>query len=153
VIAERCLLIFKPDLVANRHHVASALIRVVSYAPDLIFITLQRLTITRTQAERLYEVHVGQSYHERNVEFMTSGSSVAMVLDGDDACSRLRILSGPTDPFEARRRANESLRAQFGTMLPRNAVHASENARDAEREIGIFFPQSKPLDYRDVPWK
>ena len=148
-MTERCLLIFKPDLVANANNVASALIRVVSHAPDLHLLVLQRLTMTPAQAERLYEAHVGQPYHARNVAFVTSGPSVAMVLEGEGACKRMRELAGPTDPQKVKWGMTTAapLRAIYGTELPRNAVHASENSRDAEREIGIFFPTSLRPEY------
>lgn len=154
---ERCLLIFKPDLVASVHNVASALVRVISHTPDLHLLVLQRLTMTPAQAERLYEAHAGQPYHARNIEFVTSGPSIAMVLEGEGTCRRMRELVGVTDPQVARRFGRlttpvtslfaNTLRAQFGTELPRNAVHASENSRDAEREIGIFFPVSLQPEY------
>ena len=144
---ERCLLILKPDLVANANNVASALIRVISHAPDLHLLVLQRLTMTPAQAERLYEAHVGQPYHARNIAFVTSGPSIAMVFEGEEACKRMRKLAGPTDPRSNLGALQNSLRWQFGTELPRNAIHASENGRDAEREIGIFFPVSLQPEY------
>lgn len=145
---ERTLLIIKPDVASTPEAVKAILIRVI--AVDLLPIALQRSTMTTAQAERLYEAHVGQPYYARNVEFMTSGPSVQVVLEREEACPLLRYLIGPTDPKDRQGVLDKfGLRAQFGTDLPRNAVHASANTRDAEREIGIFFPTTLRPEYKN----
>lgn len=127
------LCVFKPDLSA-RHDVAHALIRIL--AIDLVPIQLKRITMTFAQAMRLYAAHEGQSYYRRNIDFVTSGPCVAMVLQGPHAVDRLRDIVGATDPKTAQ---PGTLRAMFGTVLPCNAVHASATEADVNDEIRIFF--------------
>jgi len=133
-MTERTLCIFKPDLAAKPSNVANALIRLLGLG--LVPSHLERLTLTQTQAQALYVAHVGQPYHQRNLEFMTSGPCVVMVLEGEFAVDRLRMTIGPTDPQKA---DPYHLRSVFGSELPRNAFHASATAREAESEIRIFF--------------
>lgn len=87
-------------------------------------------------AQSLYAEHRGAAHYGRNITFMTSGPSVAILLQGNEAVGMLRDLIGPTDPKKAH---PTTIRGMFGTELPRNAIHASANATAAEREIAIFF--------------
>lgn len=130
----RTLCIFKPDLTYRSLDTAQALIRIL--AIELVPIRLQRMTLSTTQAMRLYAAHEGKSYYRNNIEFMTSDPSIVMVLEGRLAPERLRELVGSTDPAMAK---PGTLRNTFGSGLPYNAVHASEDVLAAEEEIRIFF--------------
>ncbi len=131
---ERTLCIFKPDLVANSTHVASALVRLISIG--LLPVRLDRVVMTMAQAMRLYAGHDGQPYHRANLEFVASGPCMPMVLEGERAVDRLREIVGSTDPLRAQA---GTLRRMFGTTLPRNAVHATATAAEVIEEIRIFF--------------
>lgn len=133
---ERTLCIFKPDLAANLHNTTQALMRVLEL--KLVPVELRRLTMTVQHATVLYDEHVGQPHFWPNVEFVTSAPSYLMVLEGESACARLRELLGATDPAKAR---PGTLRALYGSKLPRNAAHGSATPADAEREIALFFLQ------------
>ncbi len=134
----RTLCIFKPELTTDRKDIAHALLRLL--AIDLIPVELNCMTLTPAQVMRLYAAHEGQPYHRRNIEFMTSGPCMVMVLDGERAVERLREIVGSTDPKLAQ---PGTLRAMFGTELPRNAVHASASEAEAADEIRIFFSEEK----------
>lgn len=139
---ERTLCILKPDVAMTP--AAQALLLAI-IAADMMPIELQRTPLTQSEAMRLYAAHTGQSYFKRNVDFMTSGLSIVIVLEGEDVIQRLRDRIGPTDPVKARSMWGGSRafswRALYGTELPRNAIHASGSAEEAEREIAIFFPE------------
>jgi nucleoside-diphosphate kinase len=130
----RTLCIFKPDLAASRVNVAQTLVRLISI--DLLPIRMQRETLSTPQALRLYAAHFGKPYNRRNIEFMTSGPSVVMVLEGERAVERLREIVGATDPKKAQA---GTLRALFGSGLPQNAVHATATVAEVDDEIQIFF--------------
>ncbi len=134
----RTLCIFKPDLAASRKDVAHALLRLL--AVDLVPSALLLMDVTFAQAARLYAAHEGQPYYRRNIDFMISGASVVMVLDGERAVERLREIVGSTDPKKAQ---PGTLRAMFGTEMPKNAVHASASDKEAADEIRIFFNEEK----------
>ena len=46
---------------------------------------------------------------------------------------------GPTSPIVARSDAPESIRAKFGNEGTQNAVHGSDSAASATRELNFFL--------------
>lgn len=99
--------------------------------------------LTREEAERFYDVHRGQYFFEALIDFMTSGLSVAVLLEAADALSRLREYVGATDPGEA---APGTLRASYGETQRKNAVHASDSAERAAAESAIYFGGGSTAD-------
>jgi nucleoside-diphosphate kinase len=71
------------------------------------------------------------------MEFMASGPSVALVVEGERVIEGIRALAGPTDPISA---APGSIRGDFGTIVRENLIHASDSEESAIRELKIFFP-------------
>ena len=97
--------------------------------------------------ERLATLHWWQEHQDKTfftalLDHMTSGDSMALVLGRQDGVQHWRNLIGPTKVSEARRTASRSLRAKFGDPANdmRNAVHGSDSAGSAEREIELLFP-------------
>ena len=100
-----------------------------------------RLTrLSRSQAERFYEVHRGRSFYDELVAFMSSGPCFPMVLEKPDAVAAFRASIGATDPAEA---APGTIRKLYAESKGRNAVHGSDSDANAEREIGFFFSESE----------
>ena len=128
------LCIFKPDLADSRINSGQAMLRLL--AVDLLPINLVLTRMTMTQAKTLYKEHEGQPYYGKNIEHVTSGLCMVMIIDAELAVERLRDLIGATDPTKAR---PGTLRAIYGKGLPNNAVHGSATEEDAIREINIFF--------------
>jgi len=94
--------------------------------------------LTREEAARFYDVHVGKGFFETLMEYVTSGPTVGVTLDteGEDAVASLRAFIGATDPAKAE---EGTIRARFGKSLTANAVHASDSAERVEYESGIYF--------------
>lgn len=65
---------------------------------------------------------------------------MAMVYWGDDAISKVRDISGKTNPEEAE---PTTIRGAYGrittTGVYENVIHASANEEEAEREIKLWF--------------
>nr|XP_023415848.1 thioredoxin domain-containing protein 6 isoform X4 [Cavia porcellus] len=84
------------------------------------------------------------------VHHMCSGPSHLLILtraeDTEEVITAWRDLMGPSDPNVARREQPESLRAQYGTEMPFNAVHGSQDREDADRELALLFPSFKFSD-------
>ena len=93
--------------------------------------------LSRAQAEEFYSIHRGKDFFPGLVEFITSGPLVAVRVEGDDVLHRVREFIGVTDPGKA---APGSIRADFGTSVRTNAVHASNPEEDVRRELELFFP-------------
>ncbi|KAJ3107121.1 Thioredoxin domain-containing protein 3 [Phlyctochytrium planicorne] len=77
---------------------------------------------------------------EEAVKFLTSGTSICLVLKGEDVIAAWKEMIGPADPIEAKTTAPMSIRAVYGSDSIRNAVHGSDNIDLAVREIHHIFP-------------
>jgi nucleoside-diphosphate kinase len=131
----RTLVLIKPDAV-GRHQVGEILGRLEAAGFALTGLVMRRLN--RAEAEEFYAIHRGKEFFSGLVDFITSGPLVAVRLEGEDVCRRVREFIGVTDPGKAK---PGSIRADFGTSVRMNAVHASNPEEDVLRELGFFFPE------------
>jgi nucleoside-diphosphate kinase len=99
-------------------------------------IGLKMIFMNKIEAEGFYAVHRGKPFFENLTVFMSSGPSVVMVLEGEEAISKTRELMGATDPKQAK---EGTLRRQFATNIEKNIVHGSDGPETAAFEIGYFF--------------
>jgi len=101
---------------------------------------LKMLHLTRGEAQRFYEVHMGRPFYDDLVEFMISGPIVVAVLEKENAVEEYRKLIGSTDPDEAQ---DGTIRKMYAESLRANAVHGSDSDVNAELEATFFFPSSE----------
>lgn len=134
-MSQRTLVLLKPDAV-RRGLIGEVIGRIESKAGWTVR-ALELRTLERPLLEQHYAEHVGRPFYEPLVEFMTSGPSVVMVVEGERVIEGVRALAGPTDPIAA---APGSIRGDFGTIVRENLIHASDSEESAEREMKIFFP-------------
>lgn len=134
---ERTLVLIKPDGV-ERQLTGTILARIE--AKGYRIVELKQVTATRELLEQHYEEHVGKPFYEPLVEFMLSGPTVAVVLEGHRVIEGFRSLAGTTDPTSA---APGTIRGDFGRdwgeKVQKNLVHGSDSVESAEREIAIWF--------------
>lgn len=133
LFGEQTLSIIKPDAV-KAHHIGEIITRFEKNGLDIKEIKMVRLS--KNQAEEFYEEHKGKSFYPNLIDYMSSGPVVVMVLDGSNAINKNRILMGATDPAKA---SKGTLRSDFGSSIENNAVHGSDSAESAKREISFFF--------------
>jgi|TARA_B100001964_G_C14184052_1_gene577695 nucleoside-diphosphate kinase len=126
-------LIIKPDAVA-KNAIGSILMRLE--AEGFVINEMKKLRLSQEQAGQFYAVHKERPFYGELVEFMTSGPAVPTVLERDDAVAHLRQFIGETDSTKA---APGTIRAEFGTDVQCNAVHASDSPENASNEISFFF--------------
>jgi nucleoside-diphosphate kinase len=131
------LAIVKPDAVAAVK--TGAIIAHLEQAGFRIR-TARLVRLTRPEAEAFYEVHRRRPFYASLVAFMTSGPCLPMVLEHADAVTHLRTVIGATDPAEA---AEGTVRRLYAESKERNAIHASDSAENARREVGFFFPEAE----------
>ena len=129
----RTLAIIKPDAVQN-----GLAGKIVAHIQDAGFRVLgMKLTqISLPQARKFYEVHRERGFYGELVEFMSSGPSVVLALEAENAVARWREVIGATDPAEA---AEGTIRKLYAESKGRNAVHGSDSDENAAVEIGFFF--------------
>lgn len=94
-------------------------------------------TIDTATADRHYAEHVSRDFYPPLRDFVTSGPLLALVLEGDQAVTVARTLTGATDGRVA---APGTIRGDLSLSTRENLVHASDSADSAAREIAIFFP-------------
>jgi nucleoside-diphosphate kinase len=92
--------------------------------------------ISLPQAQKFYEVHKERGFYGELVEFMSSGPSVVLALESDNAVGKWRETIGATDPAEA---SEGTIRKLYAENKGRNAVHGSDSDENAEIEIAFFF--------------
>ena len=136
---ERTLAIVKPDAV--RRNLIGEIIRRIE-ASGLRVVAARLLHLTREEAEGFYAVHRERPFFASLTAFMSSGSALVMVLEGERAIARWRTLMGATDPAKADK---GTIRKDFGESIEQNAIHGSDSDENAKIEIGFFFPESELL--------
>jgi nucleoside-diphosphate kinase len=130
---ERTLSIVKPDGV-EKHLIGEVIKRFEGRG--LKVIGLKMISMNKKEAERFYAVHRGKPFFESLTTFMSSGPSVVIVLEGEEAISKTRELMGATDPKQAK---EGTLRQQFAANIEKNVVHGSDAPETAAFEIKYFF--------------
>ncbi|MCD8512681.1 MAG: nucleoside-diphosphate kinase [Nitrincola sp.] len=130
---ERTLSIIKPDAVAK--NVIGEILSRFEKA-GLKVVAMQMKHLSKEEAEGFYAEHKERPFFADLVAFMTSGPVVVQVLEGENAILRNRELMGATNPKEA---AEGTIRRDFATSIDANAVHGSDSATSAAREIEYFF--------------
>ena len=130
---ERTLSIIKPDAVAK--NVIGEIVARFEKA-GLKVVSMQMKQLSQADAEGFYAEHKERPFFGDLVSFMTSGPVVVQVLEGENAIALNRELMGATNPQEA---AEGTIRRDFAESIDANAVHGSDSATSAEREIAYFF--------------
>jgi len=100
------------------------------------------LHLSREQAQAFYEVHAARPFYASLVEFMTSGPCMPLALEREDAVPYLRQVMGATDPAKA---DEGTIRKLFATSIEKNAIHGSDSAENAEKELAFFFSRAELL--------
>jgi len=130
---ERTLSIIKPDGV-GRGLIGEVIKRLEN--SDMKIIAMKMLKMTKKQAQGFYAVHKRRPFFDSLTDFMSSGTVVVMVLEGENVISRYRDLMGATNYKEAE---EGTIRRDFATDIEKNVVHGSDSQESASFEIGYFF--------------
>jgi len=140
-VRERTFALVKPDGV-QRGLVGEIVSRFEKRGLQLV--ALKMVRISRQLAEEYYAEHRGKPFFPGLVEYVTSGPSVAMLWEGENAITIVRKTMGATDPVKA---DPGTIRADFGLSIGRNVVHGSDSAESATREAALFFEPEEILAY------
>lgn len=130
---EQTLSIIKPDAV-KKNAIGDIIARFEK--AGLKVVAAKMLHLDDVKAGGFYAEHKERPFFNDLVGFMTSGPVVVQVLAGENAIAKNRELMGATNPKEA---AAGTIRADFAESIDANAVHGSDSATSAEREISYFF--------------
>ncbi len=130
---ERTLSIIKPDATAK-----NVIGKIVARFEEegLNIAAIRKIHMSKKVAEGFYAVHKERPFFGELTDFMSSGPSVVLVLEGDNAVAKNREIMGATNPKEA---APNTLRALYADSIGENAVHGSDSLENAAIEIAYFF--------------
>ena len=138
---ERTLILVKPDGV-RRSLVGEVILRIEAKGYSVV--GLKMMSPSREILAKHYAEHEGKPFYEPLLEFMLSGSIVAIIAEGNRVIEGFRKLAGATDPTTAEPGTiRGDLARDQGTKVVQNIVHGSDSPESAAREISIFFPELK----------
>ena len=110
--------------------------------------------LVRASAElagKHYGVHKGKPFYDSLLSFLTSGPTLAIVLEGREAVAAVRGMMGLTDGAKS---PPGTIRGDFGISIQNNLVHGSDSPENAETEIALWFAPNELVAYdlADQSW-
>ncbi len=155
---ERTLVLIKPDGV-QRQLVG----RIIQKFEDtgLKIVGIKFVLASKELALKHYDEDVakrrGEAIRQYNVNFITEGPVVAIVLEGVNAVEIVRKIVGPTEPKTA---PPGTIRGDFAHVsyayadskksVIRNLIHASGDLEFAKKEISLWFRPEELHSYKTV---
>jgi nucleoside-diphosphate kinase len=133
VAVEKTLVLIKPDAM-QRGLAGEILARLERRGLTLREAKL--VHVDRELADEHYAEHAEKPFYGELVLFITSGPTLALVMEGEGAIALVRTTIGATDPADA---APGSIRGDLALSMPDNLVHGSDSPESAEREISLWF--------------
>ena len=130
---DRTLILVKPDAFA-RGLTGEIIARFERKGLKLVALELRQLD--EAIAKQHYAEHAERPFFGELVEFITSGPTWALVVEGEAAIATMRATIGATDPANA---APGTIRGDLASSMPDNLVHGSESPESAKREIALWF--------------
>ena len=138
---EQTLVLIKPDGL-KKSLTGNILTRLSETKLDIVGSRIVR--VSRELAEKHYEALKDKPFFEELLKYIMGEyhkkKVMALVYWGEDAIRKVRDLCGETNPEEA---DSVSIRGAYGRITTsgvyENAIHASANLDDAEREIKLWF--------------
>src|SRR6266542_3160966 len=131
---ERTLVLIKPDAM-RRGLAGEILSRFERQGLELRAAKL--VEVDRSLAEEHYAEHAEKPFYGELVEFITTGPTLALVVEGEGAIAGVRATMGATNPADA---TPGSIRGDLALSMPDNLVHGSDSPESAAREIELWFP-------------
>jgi nucleoside-diphosphate kinase len=130
---ERTLVLVKPDAMVRG--LAGDIVGRLERR-GLTLAAARLVTVERELAEMHYAEHREKPFFGELVEFITSGPTLALVVEGESAISVVRTTMGATNPTDAQ---PGTIRGDLALAMPDNLVHGSDSPESAAREIQLWF--------------
>jgi len=151
---EQSLVLIKPDGLVKS--LTGNIITKLSET-ELKIVGAKIVEVTKELAEEHYQHLREEKFFDELIKYIMgyfhTKRILAMVYHGENAIEKVRRIVGSTDPEKAE---PTSIRGKYGRITSsgvfENAVHASENKKEAEREIKLWFRPDE-LAYTIYPTK
>ena len=136
-MGNRTFAMIKPDAMKNGY-AGKILDRIINEKFNILSAKIIRMS--KKQAEGFYSIHSGKPFFDDLTLFMSSGKTMVLALEKENAVESWRNTIGATNPADA----NEgTIRKDFASSLSENAVHGADSDENALIEIGFFFSESE----------
>ncbi len=147
-MTERTLIIIKPDAL-QRNLLGEIIHRFER--KGLKIVGLKMVRISDIKIEEHYSHHKEKHFFSGLKRYMQSAPVAFMVLEGLEAVSAVRLITGET---KGRAADAGTIRGDFAMSIQTNLVHASDSVENAKAEIARFFEPSELHDYQkmDFEW-
>lgn len=139
-VNEKTLLLIKPDAV-QRGLVGEVISRLEQ--KGLKIIGMKFMQLEEEDLEEHYSHHLDKEFYPELEDFMMSSPIVAMCLEGQNAISAVRKITGDTFAGEAEA---GTIRGDLA-MGVCNVVHCSDSVENAKTEISRFFDEDELFEY------
>ena len=136
-MGNRTFAMIKPDAMNNGYS-EKILDRIINAEFNILGAKIVR--ISKKQAEGFYSIHSEKPFFEDLTLFMSSGKTMVLALEKENAVESWRSTIGATNPAEAE---EGTIRKDFASSLSENAVHGADSDENALKEIGFFFSDSE----------
>ncbi|RMF55159.1 nucleoside-diphosphate kinase [Candidatus Woesearchaeota archaeon] len=103
------------------------------------------------------ELELGSKVRDYLIKYISMSPIIALVIEGHNAIAHVRKIVGPTSPHDAQ---PGTIRGDFSfdsyqladsSKRPiQNLIHASENRKEAEREINVWFTDKEIHDWKRI---
>ena len=110
----------------------------------LKLVGLKMMRLTDEILDIWYAHHKDKSFFKDLKGFMTWTPIVAMVWEGQEAVAAVRNIVGVTKGYEAEA---GSIRGDLAMSGSQNLIHASDEPKNAEKEIGLIFTPEELFQY------
>jgi len=138
---ERTLILIKPDAV-RRGLIGEIICRLE--AKGLKIVGMKMLRFDAPLAAAHYAEHVKKDFYPALRDFITSGPTAALAVEGPDVVALTRALIGATRHTEA---APGTIRGDFAWSTTENLVHGSDSKERAEIELRLFFRDDELFEW------
>lgn len=141
---EKTYVMIKPDGV-QRGLIGEIIKRIERKGLKIIALRLN--VMSKENAMEHYKEHAEKPFYDSLVDYITSGPSVSMIIEGKDAIIIMRNINGATNPVNS---TPGTIRGDFAIETGRNIVHASDSLESAQREISIHFKDNDIISYTKI---
>ena len=136
-MGNRTFAMIKPDAMNNGYS-GKILDRIINAKFNILGAKIVRMS--KKQAEGFYSIHSEKPFFEDLTLFMSSGKTMVLALEKENAVESWRNTIGATNPAEAE---EGTIRKDFASSLSENAVHGADSDENALKEIEFFFSESE----------
>ena len=139
--AEQTLILIKPDGLIKS--LTGNILTTLSET-ELKIVGAKIVQVTRELAEEHYQHLKEEKFFDELIKYIMgefhTKRVLALVYHGEDAIKKIRKVVGATNPEKAE---PITIRGKYGRITSKgifeNVIHASENKKEAEREIKLWF--------------